>query len=208
MLGSTEFSVFVISSIVLIIAPGPDVIFLIAQSLQNSLKVGLAIALGLASGNLVHTLAAALGVTLVLQTNEYALSVIQYLGAAYLLYLAYLAITAKATNQENSNTLNKPPSSFFIRGLLMNILNPKVGLFFLAFLPQFIPEASKQPHTVMIILGLVFTALVIIIFSSVAILTHHFRQHTFLNSINQRYLNWLSATVFIALSLHLLVKKF
>jgi len=208
MLGSTEFSFFIISSIVLIIAPGPDVIFLIAQSLQNSLKVGLAIALGLASGNLVHTLAAALGVTLVLQTNDYALTIIQYLGAAYLLYLAYLAITAKATNQENSNTPSKLPTSFFIRGLLMNILNPKVGLFFLAFLPQFIPETSKQPHTVMIILGLVFTTLVIIIFSSVAILTHHFRQHTFLNSINQRYLNWLSATVFIALSLHLLVKKF
>ena len=115
MLGSTEFSVFIISSSVLIIAPGPDVIFLVAQSLQNSLRIGLAIALGLASGNLVHTLAAALGITLVLQTNDYALSIIQHLGAAYLLYLAYLALTANPASQEKSSTPSKPPASLTIK---------------------------------------------------------------------------------------------
>lgn len=207
-INSIEFNLFIFSSIVLIIAPGPDVLFLIAHSLNNGLKAGIAIALGLASGNLVHTLAAALGVTIALQANQYSLIVIQYLGATYLLYLAYLAIKSKRSENEKITPSSKLHISFFIRGILMNILNPKVGLFFIAFLPQFIPQGSQQTHVIMIVLGLIFTLLVVIIFTSVAVLTHQFKQHSFLQVINHRIFDWLSASVFIILSLHLLTKNF
>ena len=208
MIDSLDFSFFLISSIVLILAPGPDVLFLIAQSLQNGLRAGLAIALGLASGNLVHTLAAALGVTLALQTNQHALTVIQYLGAAYLLYLAYQALSATRTKESKKISFSKQHVSYFMRGVLMNILNPKVGIFFLAFLPQFIPAGTDQAHLVMMTLGLVFTLLVMIIFGSIAVLTHHFKQRSVLHTINYQFFNYLSAFVFIAIALHLLMAKF
>lgn len=88
----------------------------------------------------------------------------------------------------------------------MNILNIKVGLFFLAYLPQFIPENSQQPQIIMITLGSIFTLMVVIIFGSVAILTPLFRKHTLLKNADQRFFNWLSATVFVLLSLNLIIQ--
>ena len=207
-MNTIELNVFIISSIALIVAPGPDVIFLITHSLQHGLRVGLAIALGLAGGNLVHTLVVALGVATVLQSNDGALIAIQYIGAAYLLYLAYRAITPSNSSREAERKTYKSYRSFFMRGLLMNVLNPKVALFFLAFLPQFIPQGTQQAPQLMILLGFIFTSLVIVVFCSIATITAQLKQRTLLKSFNHRFFNWLSATVFIAISLHLLTNKF
>ena len=203
MLDSIDLSLFILSSIVLIFAPGPDLLFLIAHSLNNSIRNAIALALGLASGNLVHTIAVTLGVTLALQTHKQVFLVIQYLGAAYLLYLAYKILTTTHSKKTKYQSLNNNHASFFMRGVLMNILNPKVGFFFLAFLPQFIPNDSSRPHVTMMLLGIIFTILVIIIFCSITVLTHQFKQHTFINLFHHRFFDWLSATVFIALSFHL-----
>lgn len=208
MLNSIDFSFFIFCSAVLILAPGPDLLFLITQSLHSNLRNALALALGLASGNLIHTIAVTLGVTLVLQANKYAFLTIQYLGAAYLIYLAYKTLTTTHAITINNDLLNNHQTSFFIRGVLMNILNPKVGIFFLAFLPQFIANDSSQPQMTIMVLGLIFTLLVIIIFSSITLVTHQFKQHTFLKLFHHRIFDWLSATVFILISLHLIANIF
>ena len=203
-----QLVLFLSASLILIIIPGPDLIFLVTQSLHNGIKAGLATALGLAGGNLVHTLAAVLGITLVLQTIPHAFTAIKFFGACYLLYLAYECITNSNANSNKTIATYDNHVSFFIRGLLMNILNPKVALFFLAFLPQFIPEDALHPSFLMMALGCLFTILVIIIFSSIVILSYQFKQHILTNNLNSRFLNLLSATVFIALSLHLLTSNF
>ena len=153
-------------------------------------------------------MAASLGVTIALQANEHAITIIQYLGAAYLLYLAYQALVSTHSKQNKKVSSSNQHVSYFIRGVLMNILNPKVGIFFLAFLPQFIPAGSSQAHLVMMTLGLVFTLLVMIIFGSIAVLTHYFKQRSVLHTINYQFFNYLSAFVFIAIALHLLMAKF
>ncbi len=181
-------------------------IFLIVQSLNHGIKAGLSTALGLACGNLVHTLAAVLGITLALQANTNALTYIRYLGAGYLLYLAYLTLKDDRRSSQQKTLSGQATSKFFSRGILMNILNIKVALFFLAYLPQFIPDTSQQPQMIMIVLGSIFTLMVMIIFGSVAIVTPLFRQHTLLQRTDQRFFNWLSATVFVLLSLNLMIQ--
>lgn len=206
MSSSIDFNIFIIASLALIIAPGPDLIFLVTQSLHNGLKVGLATALGLASGNLVHTLAAATGLTLIIQTNQYALVIIQYLGAGYLMYLAYLAIANNSSNQSRLKPAEQQHTSYFLRGLLMNVLNPKVALFFFAFLPQFITDHASNKPAGIIFLGITFTALVIVIFSIISFLASKVRRHTLVSVINHRYFNWLTATIFLCLSLNLIIR--
>jgi len=200
----SQLVLFFSTSLVLIIAPGPDVIYLITQSINNGIKAGLATAIGLASGNLIHTFAATFGITIALQSNTRILSAIQIIGACYLLYLAFLTIRKSNTTQDREITTYGNHVSYFIRGILMNVLNPKIALFFLAFLPQFIPANSNQTTTIMLALGFIFTLLVIIIFGLITLLTHHFKQHTFLKYINNKTFNWLSAAILISLSLHLL----
>lgn len=201
---ASQLAVFISASLILIIAPGPDVIYLITQSINNGVKTGLATALGLASGNLIHTFAATFGITIALQSNKQILSAIQITGACYLLYLAYIAIQKNNTTKDRKITSHENYVSYFIRGILMNVLNPKIALFFLAFLPQFIPANSNQASAAMLALGLIFTLLVIIIFGLITILTHYFKQHTLLKYIDNKIFNWISATVLISLSLHLL----
>lgn len=205
---TNQLVVYLTASLILIVAPGPDLIFLITQSIQQGTKAGLATALGLASGNLAHTLAAAFGITVAIQASPYAFTAIKILGACYLLYLAYLSATRP--NIESNKATANPESHLnsFVRGILMNIFNPKVALFFLAFLPQFIPENTPQPNLAMIILGVLFASLVVIVFSATAILASHFKQYSILNNINSRIFNWLCATVFISLSSHLLLSNF
>ncbi len=203
-----QLAAFIAASIVLIIFPGPDLIFLITQSLHKGIKAGLATALGLASGNLIHTLAVTFGLAIILQTNRHALIIIQSLGACYLLYLAYLAVANSNQSNHEKSITHEQHVSFYIRGVLMNILNPKVALFFLSFLPQFISQHSTHAHTSMIFLGVVFTVLVIIIFSSVALITHQLKQYSLLNILSHKFFSWLCATVFIFISLHLLLSIF
>ena len=138
-----NISYFIITSFLLTIAPGPDIIFLVTQTFNHGPKAGFPTALGLTFGNLIHTLLAAFGVSLIVQASEQAFTVIKILGACYLLYLAYEVIVTKSAQVNNHIDLSR--RSLFIRGVLMNLLNPKVILFFIAFLPQFVsPGAQKS----------------------------------------------------------------
>ena len=169
---------FISASLLLIVAPGPDVIFLVTQGVTRGRRAGLATAMGLAAGNLVHTTTAALGVSVIFRASPVAFQALKIAGVAYLLYLAWKTLQSSRrdsghiVSDSTANGLATPGgvTHLFWRGLLMNILNPKVALFFLAFLPQFAsPEAGPVAFQ-MIIYGALFTAMVVIVFGAVGVL--------------------------------------
>ncbi len=165
---------FIGASILLSLMPGPDNIFVLTESLTKGQRNGIAISIGLSLGVLVHTIAAATGLSIVIQKSAIAFSVVKYFGAAYLFYLAYQAMKEKKTvlslNTESDDKNTK--FSYLIRkGFLMNVLNPKVSLFFIAFLPQFTTSTGFNITVQMIILGLIFMLQALLIFSSISSLS-------------------------------------
>ncbi len=195
---------FIVASCILIVAPGPDIIFLISQSVLKGSRAGICTALGLASGNLAHTFIAAIGISTLIINSPIAFSTIKIIGAGYLLYLAYDAI--KSNSSLTPDNSNRPyDESLFLRGFLMNLLNPKVSLFFLAFLPQFITNQDENIIFQMVFLGITFTLLVIVIFGSIGFLTGRMNYQIIKNQFSFEYFNWLIAFVFVCLSINLLL---
>lgn len=161
------------ASLLLALMPGPDNIYVLTESLINGHRKGIAISLGLSLGVLIHTLAAATGLSLVIQNSALAFSIIKYLGAAYLFYLAYQAYGEKRMELDLEGQKDTMPVAIFPlvrKGFLMNVLNPKVSLFFIAFLPQFVSETGMNVTLQMIILGLIFMVQAFVVFSLIALL--------------------------------------
>jgi threonine/homoserine/homoserine lactone efflux protein len=200
---------FLSASVILTIMPGPDNIFVLTESLTNGRKTGMAISLGLASGVLIHTLAAATGISIIIQQSAMAFSVIKYLGAAYLFYLAIMAIKDKKSSVEleaNTSINEKSFWQLMRKGFFMNILNPKVALFFLAFLPQFVSLNGIKVEYQMVVLGLIFMVQTIIIFSLIAVLTGKLAE--ILNSPRfWKITKWSKVSVLSILGLALILSK-
>ncbi|MCK0068141.1 LysE family translocator [Kordiimonas laminariae] len=149
---------FIVSGLLLNMLPGPDSLLIIGRSASQGFKAGSAAALGIGTGTLIHIFAAAFGLSAILATSATAFTIIKYIGAAYLLYIA---ISMLRTSGENTETERKFSTSvvygrIFRQGFLTNILNPKIALFFLAFMPQFIDPAVEDKALSFIILGLIF----------------------------------------------------
>ena len=184
--------------------PGPDNIFVLTESIAKGARNGVLIAFGLNSGVLVHTLAAATGISLILKQSELAFSIIQYAGAAYLLYLAFLAAKEKVEHYKTKENTAKGAFKLFRTGFIMNLLNPKVSLFFIAFLPQFVRPESGDVTKQMVIMGLAFMIIGFITFSSFAILAHQLRKP--LNNIKVlTSIKWAKVLVLVGLALYLLM---
>ena len=199
---------FIGASLLLAVMPGPDNIFVLTESLTKGTKHGLAVSLGLASGVLIHTLAAATGVSIIIQQSAIAFSVIKYIGAAYLLYLAYKAIKEKrpifSPGKVESNDFQF--GKLYRKGFLMNVLNPKVALFFVAFFPQFVSQTGFNPIWQMLILGGLFIVCTILIFGGVALLSG--RLSKFMNSDKfWKYTKWSKVTVLSLLGITLALAK-
>ena len=165
---------FVGASIILSLMPGPDNIFVLTESLTKGQRNGIAISIGLSLGVLIHTIAAATGLSIIIQKSAMAFSVINYFGAAYLLYLAFNALKDKQPEihiDEASEESKTPFFNLIKKGFLMNVLNPKVSLFFIAFLPQFTTQGGINITVQMIILGLLFMLQALLVFSLISILS-------------------------------------
>lgn len=199
-----QLGYFIIASIILIVAPGPDIIFLVSQSIHKGSRAGLLTAIGLASGNLVHTIIAAAGISALIINSPIAFSTIKLLGAGYLLFLAYEAIRNN-TKFSGNNPIDSHDGSLFIRGLLMNVLNPKVSLFFIAFLPQFITAQDKKISYQMIFYGITFTLLVVVIFGIIGLFAGKLRKQMLNALLESNYFNWAIAAIFIGLSINILI---
>ena len=158
MIEPTKFALFITVSWALIVAPGPDMLYVISRGMTHGRRAGIVSAVGVICGILVHTIAAALGLTLIFQTSALAFLIVKYLGAVYLIYLGI-----KSWREKNIFSLqtSSPATSnqLFWQGVLSNVLNPKIAIFFLAFLPQFIDRESGQVTLQLMTLGLTFAFL-------------------------------------------------
>lgn len=156
-----SLTLFIIASITLIISPGPDLIYVLTRSISGGKLSGIISAAGVTSGILVHTVAAALGLAILFQTSTTFFWVVKILGGIYLIYLGCQMIRSKnrinLTDQKTSYGKRK----CFLQGFLSNVLNPKVALFFVAFLPQFVGKSNSHQSLQMFVLGLAFAFMTI-----------------------------------------------
>ena len=158
MLGIHDLWLFVASGLLLNLTPGADTLFIATRSAALGWRFGVAAALGICTGCLVHVLAAALGLSAILATSPLAFTVVKWVGAAYLVYMGLNLLLQRQQAGQAPRAL--PPaawSSVFVQGFLTNVLNPKVALFFLAFVPQFIAPAAPQKALAFLVLGGIFT---------------------------------------------------
>ena len=156
MIEPARFALFVGIAWALIIVPGPDMIYVISRGIAHGRKAGMMSAVGVVCGILVHTTAAALGLTLILQTSAFAFLVVKFIGAVYLVYLGIKAWRDNSTFSLQRSTSIAKTSELFWQGVLSNVLNPKIAIFFLAFLPQFVDQGSGHVTIQMVFLGLTF----------------------------------------------------
>lgn len=161
---------FMVATLALALMPGPDNIYVLTESIARGVKQGIGITTGLISGVIVHTSLVATGLSLLVFKYALVYDAIKYAGAAYLLCLAYGAFKEAPINVEIDQA-PKPEPFFrlFIRGFLMNVLNPKVTVFFIAFLPQFVSKGGMEPMWQMFVLGGIFMVISYAVFSSIAI---------------------------------------
>ncbi|WP_297808121.1 LysE family translocator [uncultured Methylophaga sp.] len=196
---------FFVASVILALAPGPDNIFVMTHSMMRGREAGLAVVMGLCTGLLVHTTAVALGIAILFQTSDWAFTALKTVGAAYLLYLSWQALTTSSVM--DSNEADHQPSLFwsYRRGIIMNITNPKVTLFFLAFLPQFIVEESGQVTGQIIFLGALFIVATIVVFGTMALLAGRVSDFLRRSPLFEKNIHRLAGGIFIGLAGHLLL---
>ena len=174
---AAKFGYFLLTSVLLTLAPGPDILYLITKSLSDGARAGIVLACGLVSGIFFHTMLVMLGVAALISSSPAALTALKYFGAAYLLYLAYGAFGASGKLKLGRAETDRSTAELYRRGVLMNVLNPKVLLFFLAFLPQFISiDVGWSTSMQIAVLGLTFAAQGLIVFSIVSICAARLRQ--------------------------------
>ena len=159
MLGIHDIWLFVLSGLLLNITPGPDTAYIIGRSVQIGWRGGVAAALGIGAGCLVHVAAAAIGLSALLAASSIAFTAVKWLGAAYLIYTGIQMLRARPSAATTSEAGERPAiglSQVFWQGVFTNALNPKVALFFLAFLPQFVDADAPHKALAFIVLGLMF----------------------------------------------------
>lgn len=207
MFGIHDFGLFLAASIVLNLTPGADTFYILGRSISQGRKTGIASALGIASGAIIHTFAAALGLSALVAASATAYLAIKLVGAGYLVYLGMRMLFAKPTASSPQSAYSS--SGFFPayrQGLLVNVLNPKVAIFFLAFMPQFIAGANPNTFLAFILLGMcfVFTSLiwcVCLAWFSAALGTR------LGGGSGAKWLNRTAGTLFILLGVRLAVSK-
>lgn len=204
MLSLSTITAFFTASLFLALTPGPDNIFVLTQSMQNGRKSGFIITIGLCTGLLFHTSLAAFGIAAILKASPTAFNLLKYAGAAYLLYLAFLSFKAPAKGKNIENNEPIKISHLYRRGIIMNITNPKVTLFFLAFLPQFTNEKNGEIWMQMIFLGSIFILATMLIFGLISQLSGFIGEKLFKSPTANFLLDKISAFVFVALALNLI----
>ncbi|MBC3861788.1 LysE family translocator [Undibacterium jejuense] len=190
-------------SILLGLSPGPDNVFVLMQSATQGRKAGMLVVLGLCTGLIVHTIAIALGLAAVFAASAVAFLVLKCLGAAYLAYLAWGAFRAPVSEDTSINATALRPRQLYLRGVIMNLTNPKVVFFFLAFLPQFVSAERGSVAFQFVELGAIFILATIIAFGSISYFAATVGQRLRGSASAQRWMNRAAAFVFAGLALKL-----
>ena len=198
---------FLTASILLTLAPGPDILYLLTKSLADGAKSGIILACGLVSGIVFHTTLVMVGVAALIKSSATALLLLKIFGAAYLLFLAFGAFKSARAGKKLSLSKSGAKSSaaaLYKRGVLMNVLNPKVLLFFLAFLPQFVDLSQGGASLRILFLGVVFAAQALIIFSIVAMFAGRVRNLILRKKNIGQILNFVEAVVLALIAIGLI----
>ena len=196
---------FIGASMLLTIMPGPDIIYVLVQSITNGKKAGLVTSLGLVTGIIIHTTLVAFGISILLKQSENLFFSIKLLGALYLIYLAFKAY---ASDSELILTLKTEKKSFinlFKQGFLMNVLNPKVSIFFLAFFPAFLYSTKQSVVIQFYVLGILFMIQAFIIFSIISILSSTFSTYLKSHPTFNSKIKWVKILVFIGIAFFILI---
>ena len=207
MIDSNVLLVFFTTSVILALSPGPDNLFVLAQSAQNGRTAGLFVTLGLATGLVAHTVAVAFGLAAIVHASAIAFTVLKFIGAVYLLYLAWQALRAAASTGEQNPVKALSRGNLYRRGIVMNLTNPKVSLFFMAFLPQFADPSHGSMTVQFVLLGAVFIMATLLVFSAVSFLAGGFGDKFRNSALAQKAVNRIAAAVFIALAIKLAISE-
>jgi threonine/homoserine/homoserine lactone efflux protein len=164
-----DVALFIVASALLAIAPGPDVIYVLTRAVSQGRKAGIAAALGFASGCIFHTVLAAVGVAALIRSSELAFDLVRYAGAAYLIWIGIQALRHRSAFSIEGASDAKALAAIYKQSVIGNMLNPKVTLFFLAFLPQFVNAQAGNVGLQMALLGVIFMGVTIVVFGAVAV---------------------------------------
>lgn len=205
---STETIIaFVTASVVLSLVPGPDNIFVMSHSALKGWRIGFYITLGLCTGLIGHTVLIAIGVSVIFQTSAIAFNGLKIIGAFYLLYLAWLSVQNKELNLGGTDK-DSTNRSYYFTGVVMNLTNPKVALFFLVFLPQFVNSSNDNVSIQIFLLGLLFILSALCVFTSIAYLASFLEDILKKSKMVNKNLNILAALIYFALAINLFFVNF
>lgn len=198
---------FILASLALAIMPGPDNIYVLTESINKGFKQGLGITIGLLSGVLVHTSLVATGLSLIIFHSPLVFDVFKFVGTAYLLFLAFEALKSSISPVDvGIKTLAEPFIKLLKRGFLMNVLNPKVSVFFIVLLPQFVTPNGWPPFYQLMVLGVLFILCSVLVFGGIAFLAGKSAQ-----LIKNRWFwvisKWLKVVILLALAILLVTSK-
>jgi len=199
---------FILVVLVLFLIPGPAVLLTLTQTVRGGLRAGIITGVGIAVGDLIHTFAAVLGLSAILMTSALAFEMVKYLGAAYLIFLGIKALLEKTKKIEHPTASKENPAVSFRQALLIELLNPKTALFFLAFLPQFVRTDGPPVVYQLLSLGLVFVLMSILYTSLLAFLASSIGNKLFSkNSKISRWQGKVVGTIYIGLGLQLVLQS-
>ena len=205
---STETIIaFVTASVVLSLVPGPDNIFVMSHSALKGWRIGFYTTLGLCTGLIGHTVLVAIGVSVIFQTSAIAFNGLKIIGAFYLLYLAWLSVQNKELNLGGTDK-DSTNRSYYLTGVIMNLTNPKVALFFLVFLPQFVNTSNNNITLQIFLLGLLFILSALCVFTSIAYLASFLEDILKKSKTVNKNLNILAALIYFALAINLFFVTF
>lgn len=202
-----SITVFFVASVALALAPGPDNIYVLTQSAIQGRAAGLFVTLGLCTGLLFHTAAVVLGVAALFAASAVAFNVLKYIGAAYLLYLAWQAFRAGTSDLLENRDKAIPSHHLYARGVVMNITNPKVAIFFLAFLPQFADPARGSLSLQLTLFGAIFIVAALLVFGLIAWFAGFLGERLGQSRRAQIILNRIAGTIFAGLALRLVTAQ-
>ena len=193
------WGLFVAASVVLLLTPGPAVLFIVARSVQQGRTAGLVSVLGIHLGTIVHIAAAAVGLSALIVSSALAFAIVKYLGAAYLVWMGIRAFMAGDADPEMPVVPAEPLHRAFRDGFVVNLFNPKTAIFFLAFLPQFVDPTRGALHWQILVLGLTFMGLGVLSDGMFALLAGAAGDFLRRSRRLQRFLRWFSGASFIGL---------
>ena len=192
-----EILLFLISSLALTLMPGPDILFVVNQSLEKR-ENGIITSLGLCTGLIIHTMFLVFGLSALIESNKSLITFLKYFGTIYLFYLAYIEIKSKNKINMNFN------SKLFLRGLYMNLINPKVLIFFIAYFPNFLFSDTIKISNQFLLLGFVFIFQALLVFVSVSLIANKLIKYTSVDSNNKMF-KYFKSLIFIIIGLLILI---